>query len=264
MKNELVKVRKKGVIAQALLNRPEVYNAVNFDLIDCLTDHMVSLASDNGVRGVVISGEGKAFCSGGDLKWAASFPQGIQAAFYTLAARLHQAVTEIRRMRKPVIAAVNGIAAGGGFSIALACDFRVMARSAYLKVAYTSNGLCIDGGGTFMLPRIVGAARALQITAFDMPISSEQCLSWGLATKVVEDGQALAEATAMAQELANGSINSFGWTKRLLTDSFSASFEEHLEHEREGLCDCAGHPDGIEGVRAFTEKRKPSFTSRQS
>jgi len=262
MTNDLVKVRKDGVIAQALLNRPEIYNAVNFDLIDCLTDHMVALTSDSRVRGVVISGEGKAFCSGGDLKWAASFPQGIQAAFHTLAGRLHQAVIEIRRMRKPVIAAVNGIAAGAGFSLALACDFRVMARSAYLKVAYTSNGLCIDGGGSFMLPHIVGAAKALQITAFDMPISSEQCLEWGLATKVVEDGHALEEATAMARELANGSINSFGWTKHLITDSFSTAFEEHLEHEREGLCNCAVHPDGIEGVRAFSEKRKPVFTSR--
>jgi len=262
MKNDLVKVRKKGVIAQVLLNRPEVYNAVNYDLIDCLTDHMVALASDSKVRGVVISGEGKAFCSGGDLKWAASFPQGLQASFHALGGRIHEAVIEIRRMRKPVIAAVNGITAGAGFCLALACDFRVMARSAYFKGSYTSNGLCIDGGGTYLLPRVVGAARALQITAFNMSISSEQCLEWGLATKVVEDGQALEEATAMARELANGSINSFGWTKRLLSDSYSASFEEHLEHEREGLCDCAGHPDGIEGVRAFSEKRKPKFTSR--
>ncbi len=162
-------------------------------------------------------------------------------------------------MPKPVIAAVNGITAGGGFSLALACDFRVMAKSAKLRQAYTSSGLCSDGGGTFILPRLVGLAKAMEIMAFDRPISSEQALSWGLVTKVVEDGNALEEATRMALELAGGSMNSFGWSKRLLTDSFNSSFETHIERERRGLAGCAAHPEGAEGLRAFSEKRKPLF-----
>jgi 2-(1,2-epoxy-1,2-dihydrophenyl)acetyl-CoA isomerase len=165
-------------------------------------------------------------------------------------------------MSKPVIAAVNGVAAGGGFSLALACDFRVMAKSAMLRQAYTSSGLCIDGGGTFTLPRLVGLAHALEIVAFDKPISSEQALSWGLVTKVVEDGRAVEEASKMAHELAKISLHSFGWCKALLTDSFNAAFETHIERERLGLSTCAAHPDGQEGLKAFSEKRKPVFNRK--
>jgi 2-(1,2-epoxy-1,2-dihydrophenyl)acetyl-CoA isomerase len=165
-------------------------------------------------------------------------------------------------MNKPVIAAVNGIAAGGGFSLALACDFRIMDKSAVLRQAYTSNGLSIDGGGTFTLPRLVGLARALEIVAFDRPISSQQALAWGLATKVVEDGHSVKEAVEMACELAGGSLNSFGWSKQLLTDSFDTAFEAQLERERAGLRSCAAHPDGKEGLQAFVEKRKPAFGAR--
>ena len=256
---ESMKVRRDGEIAEVLLNRPEVFNALDFGTIERLTDHLVALAVDDDVRGIVISGEGKAFCAGGDLEWVFSFPHGPSAAFHTLAARAHQAALEIRRMRKPVIAAVNGIAAGGGFSLALACDFRVMSQSVILRQGYTSNGLCIDFGGTFTLPRLVGFTRALEIVAFDSPISSQQALAWGLATKVVEDGRALEEAMNMAHELAKGSLNAFGWSKQLLTDSFNTAFEAHIERERAGISSCAAHPDGMEGLRAFAEKRKPVF-----
>ena len=138
-------------------------------------------------------------------------------------------------MCKPVIAAINGVAAGGGFSLALACDFRVLARTATLRQAFTSNGLCIDAGGTFVLPRLVGLARALEIAAFDEPITAEQAFAWGLVNRVVEPGQELTEAHAMARDLAKRSLHSFGWSKRLLTNAFETSLESHLEKEREGL-----------------------------
>jgi 2-(1,2-epoxy-1,2-dihydrophenyl)acetyl-CoA isomerase len=172
------------------------------------------------------------------------------------------AMTEIRRMRKPVIAAINGIAAGGGFSLAIACDLRVMAKSAVMKQAYTSAGLCIDGGGTHSLPRLVGLARAMEIVAFDRPISSEQALSWGLVTKVVDDGRALDESMGMAHELTRNSVHSFGWCKELLIDSFDTAFEAQLERERFALSICASHADGREGVKAFSEKRKPAFNAK--
>jgi 2-(1,2-epoxy-1,2-dihydrophenyl)acetyl-CoA isomerase len=254
-----ISVELKRQIATVVLNRPETFNAFDLDMIELFANRLTALAADDPVRGVVISGAGKAFCAGGDLKWAHSFPQGPSSAFHRLAARFHQAILEIRRMSKPVIAAVNGMAAGGGFSLALACDFRVMDRSAVLRQAYTSNGLCIDGAGTFTLPRLVGLARALEIVAFDKPIPSEQALAWGLATKVVEDGRSVQEAVDMARAVANVSPNSFGWSKQLLTDSFDTAFEAQIERERTGLCTCAVHPDGKEGLQAFVEKRKPVF-----
>jgi 2-(1,2-epoxy-1,2-dihydrophenyl)acetyl-CoA isomerase len=162
-------------------------------------------------------------------------------------------------MNKPVVAAVHGPAAGAGFALALACDLRILEKSAVFTQAYTSNGLCIDGGGTFTLPRIVGLARALEIVAFDRPISAKQALEWGLATKVVEDGGALKSAIDILQELAKGSLHSFSWSKKLLNESFSSTFESQIELEREGLSDCANHPDGREGLKAFSEKRKPTF-----
>ncbi len=260
--SESVKVRQEDGIAEILLNRPDAFNAFNQEMVGLLARNLIHLATDDSVAAVVISGEGKAFCAGGDLRAILRFPGGPAIGFHELAATYHQAILEIRRMRKPVIAAVNGIAAGGGFSLALACDFRVMTHSAMLKQAYTSNGLCMDGGGTFTLPRMVGLARALEIVAFDQPISSEQALAWGLVTRVVPDGHAREEAWRMARELMEGSIHSFGWCKELLTNSSATAFEAQIEHERAGLTTCAAHRDGQEGMKAFTEKRAPKFNPK--
>lgn len=260
MSDPVVMAQDDG-IARLILNRPAVFNAFDHDMVEQFARHLTMLAVDDTVRGVVISGEGRGFSVGGDIKWVSEFPLGPSVAFHKLAASFHQAIVEIRRMPKPVIAAINGIAAGGGFSLALACDFRVMAKSATLKQAYTSNGLCINGGGTFTLPRIVGLARALEIAGFDAPISSEKALAWGLVTRVVDDGHGLEEAVKMARDLSEGALNSFGWSKQLLTDSFNTAFEAHIERERIGLCSCAEHPDGKEGLRAFVGRRKPVFKS---
>jgi 2-(1,2-epoxy-1,2-dihydrophenyl)acetyl-CoA isomerase len=164
-------------------------------------------------------------------------------------------------MPKPVVAAINGPAAGGGFSIALACDFRIMEASATLRQAYTSNGLSIDGGGTFALPRLVGLARAMEIAAFDQPISAETALSWGLVTEVVEDGEGMKRAIQLVEDMKKRSLSSFAASKRLITDSFDTKFETQLEKERELLSWCADLPNGREGIAAFLEKRKPVFGS---
>jgi 2-(1,2-epoxy-1,2-dihydrophenyl)acetyl-CoA isomerase len=177
MMTESVKITREAEIAWVRLNRPQAFNAFDRDLAAGFAGQLLTLAVDPEVRGVVISGEGRAFCAGGDLKYILHHPQGPAAALHELAGLFHQAVLEIRRMPKPVIAAVNGVAAGGGFSLALACDFRVMGESAKLKQAYTSAGLSLDGGGSFTLPRLVGLARALEIVAFDRPISAAQALA---------------------------------------------------------------------------------------
>jgi 2-(1,2-epoxy-1,2-dihydrophenyl)acetyl-CoA isomerase len=246
-------------ILQVTLNRPEAYNALNLDMMEGLGKAMASAAVDRSIKGVMLTGSGKAFCSGGDLKWISQQSESGGSVLYRLAPMFHLAITEMRRMGKPVIAAINGIAAGGGFSLALSCDFRVMAQSALMRQAYTSSGLSIDGGGSFALPRLVGLARAMEIMAFDQPIPSAQALEWGLVTKVVPDEEVQKEALAMLQTLAKTSLHSFAWSKKLMTESFTNTLETQLEWERQGISDCATHPEGQEGIKAFIEKRKPSF-----
>jgi len=257
---DLIAIEPQGRIMNVILNRPANFNAFNLEMITDLARQLKRLAMDDSVQGIVLTGAGKVFCAGGDLKWVMQFSERPGASFHTLAAQFHAAILEIRRMPKPVVAAVNGMAAGGGFSLALACDFRIMEKSAVLRQAYTSNGLCIDGGGSFTLPRLVGLARALEIMAFDEPIPSEQAFRWSLVTRVVEDGGSVNAAINLAQRIASGALNSFAWSKRLMTEAFGNTLETQLEIERQGLAECADHAQGREGLRAFSEKRKPDFT----
>jgi 2-(1,2-epoxy-1,2-dihydrophenyl)acetyl-CoA isomerase len=259
---DFIVMQRHGSIVEIALNRPQAYNAFDLPILEELAKTLTSVASDPGVRGVVLAGRGKAFCAGGDLKFAGDYPGGAGAAFHAMAGQFHLAVLEIRRMPKPVIAAIQGVAAGGGFSLALACDFRVLETSARMIQAYTSAGLCPDGGSTFSLPRLVGLARALEIIAFDQPITAEKALEWGLATRVVAEGRALDEALSLARQLDRRSMHAYGWSKRLMTDSFDVSLESQMEGERRGLERCGEHPDGREGIAAFIEKRPPEFSPR--
>ena len=257
--DDALRTRRHGKILEITLNRPDVYNALNLDMMQLLLAALLTAARDESIKGVLITGKGKAFCAGGDLKWISQQSEGPGSVLYKLAPQFHQSITEIRQIGKPVVAAINGTAAGGGFSLALACDFRVMAQSAVLRQAYTSSGLSIDGGGSFALPRLVGLARAMEIMAFDSPISSSQALEWGLVTKVVPDDEVLTESVAMLNALTKTSLHSFAWSKRLMLGSLQNTLETQLELERQGISDCAAHPDGQEGILAFVEKRKPSF-----
>jgi 2-(1,2-epoxy-1,2-dihydrophenyl)acetyl-CoA isomerase len=257
--DEPVNIDVSEGIALFTINRPKAFNAFNLETAQVMAERFTAIALNREIVGVVLTGEGKAFCAGGDLKWVSGYGKGYGEAFHELAASYHQTILEIRRMPKPVVAAVNGLAAGGGFSLSLACDFRVMEASATLMQAYTSNGLSLDGGGTYTLPRLVGLARAMEIAAFDRPISSEQALSWGMVTEVVEDGQSVERATEILQELKKRSLSSFAASKKLMVDSFDTSLEAQLEKERDALSLCADHPNGREGVSAFVEKRKPVY-----
>jgi 2-(1,2-epoxy-1,2-dihydrophenyl)acetyl-CoA isomerase len=258
--NDSVLTQQHENILEIRLHRPEAYNALNLDMVKMLADTLSSAAVSSSIKGILLTGSGKAFCAGGDLKWISQQPEGAGSVLYRLAPQFHLSIIEIRRMEKPVVAAVNGIAAGGGFSLALACDLRVMADSAVLRQAYTSSGLSIDGGGSFALPRLVGLARAMEIMAFDQPISSAQALEWGLVTKVVPDEEVVAAGLAMLSDLTKAALHSFAWSKKLMTDSFNNTLETQLELERQGISDCAAHPNGQEGIKAFVEKRKPSFS----
>ena len=257
--SDSVLTQQHGNILEIALNRPEVYNALNLDMMKQLAETLSSAEENQSIKGILLTGKGRAFCSGGDLKWISQQTEDPRSVLHDLAPQFHMSIVQIRRMEKPVVAAINGIAAGGGFSLALACDFRVMAESATLRQAYTSSGLSIDGGGSFALPRLVGLARAMEIMAFDHPISSARALEWGLVTKVVPNDEVVQGAFAMLEDLTHSALHSFGWSKRLMTDSFNNSLEAQLELERQGISDCAAHAEGQEGIKAFVEKRKPSF-----
>jgi len=254
-------IRRHGNFLEIALNRPDVYNALNLEMMEQLGEALSSVAVDDSIQGVILTGKGKAFCAGGDLKWISQQAENAGPVLYQLAPQFHLSIVEIHRMGKPVVAAINGIAAGGGFSLALACDFRLISESAFLRQAYTSSGLSMDGGGSFALPRLVGVARAMEILTFDEPISSAKALEWGLVTKVVPDGKVLEEAISMLASLSKSSLQSFAWSKKLITDSFNHTLETQLELERQGISSCAAHPDGQEGIKAFVEKRKPRFPS---
>jgi 2-(1,2-epoxy-1,2-dihydrophenyl)acetyl-CoA isomerase len=256
-----VLTRRHAGVLEIILNRPDTYNALSLEMMEQLGHSLASAAVDDSVQAVILTGSGKAFCAGGDLKWISQQSGSAGPVLYRLAPQFHLSIVEIHRMEKPVVAAINGIAAGGGFSLALACDFRVMGQSAILRQAYTSSGLSMDGGGSFALARLVGLGRSLEILAFDEPISSTKALEWGLVTRVVPDDQVLEQTFTMLEGLRKTSLHSFAWSKKLMTDSFNNTLESQLELERQGISSCAADPDGQEGIQAFVEKRRPDFPS---
>jgi 2-(1,2-epoxy-1,2-dihydrophenyl)acetyl-CoA isomerase len=256
---DTVYVERDGTIATVVLNRPERLNALDLDMATLLVRHLQGLTQDDGVSSIIITGSGRGFCAGGDLGWAAAYQGGPANGLHVLASHLHQAILEIDRTGKPVIAAVNGVAAGAGFSLALACDFRVLDESATLRQAYTSAGLSIDGGGTFMLQRLAGLARALEMAAFDEPIDAAQAAASGLVTRIAPAGEALDGARTLAGELQARSLAAFASSKRLLRRSAETPLEVQLEHERAGIVACARTAEGAEGISAFTGKRAPDF-----
>ncbi len=260
MSNGPVMVSRDGDIATVRLNRPNKYNALNQELLDTLHQEVAELAFDDQIRAVILTGEGKAFCAGGDLKAInAAEPDYPGRAFWRLAGRFHEAVKELRAMSKPIIAAINGPAAGGGFSLALACDMRVMADSAFLKIGYVENGLSIDGGGSFTLPRLVGLGRAIEIAFLDEKISAERALDIGLVNRVSGADELLDEARELGDRLAAMPIGALGRAKRLFNASFQNTLEHQLELEREAISEAGNSEEGREGMTAFFEKRKPQY-----
>jgi len=255
-----ITVDRDGIAAVVTLNRPEDFNSFDETMMHTLAGTLLDAGNDDAVRGVVLTGAGRAFCAGGNLKYVSVHERGAEFAFRLVAGAFHRAITEIHRMKKPVVAAINGPAAGGGFSLAMAADFRVMARSAVLKLGYLSAGLCIDGGGTHTLPRLVGTARAMEIAAFDEPIDAQKARDLGLATMITDDGRVVAEAVTLAKRVGSGPLFAFGAVKHLFTDAFDTSFETQLERERDLIARSGAHPEGREGMAAFVEKRKPNFS----
>jgi 2-(1,2-epoxy-1,2-dihydrophenyl)acetyl-CoA isomerase len=256
--NTLLSVLQAATLTISL-NRPERANAFNFEMIAALQAALEQAATDSQVRCVVLTGAGSSFCTGHDITemLAAqgqdiSYRQHLQRTYNPL-------ILQIRRLEKPVIAAVNGPVAGAGLGVALACDLRVAAETALFTVGFAGIGLVPDSAVSLLLPALIGLGRATEFTFTNQPINSVQALEWGLVNQVVA-GDKLAEfVEQLAAGLAAGPTGAYGLTKRLFNQNALPGLEEALEFEGEFQEIAAKGKEHVEGVKAFLEKRKPSF-----
>jgi 2-(1,2-epoxy-1,2-dihydrophenyl)acetyl-CoA isomerase len=208
---------------------------------------------------VLITGSGRFFCAGGDLKSFAAQGDELPRHLKQVTADFHAAVSRLNRMDAPVVIAVNGVAAGAGFSFALAGDLAVAAESARFTMAYTRAGLTPDGSSTYFLPRLVGLRRAKELTLTNRTLTAAEALGWGLVNQVVPDAELAETARALARELAGGATLALGAAKRLLDGGLNATLETAMEDEAQAISAMARTADGREGIAAFLEKRPPAF-----
>ena len=252
-------------IGTLTLDRPDSLNAMSPEMIFELTVASGWLADQAPLRGLVVTGSGeRAFSSGGDVNW---FKGGVDNPDVDLPADvrrgaevLHQAIVDFRRIPYPVIAAVNGVAAGAGFSLALMCDIRIASTAASFVCAYGRIGASPDGGMTYFLPRVVGPAKALELLLNDPLLSADDALELGIVSKVVAPEELLGEARAKATKLGAKAPHYVRMAKRLIGESLDNSLTDHLQAERHGIADSMATEDLREGVTAFFDGREPKFT----
>lgn len=258
---ETVNIYRSGAAAKLELNRPDQMNAWDKTLGLELLDAVRSLAVDRGVRAVLITGAGRAFSSGADLKGGIDpNPAGHPDVYSVLTGRYHPIITGIRDMAKPVVAAVNGAAAGIGLSLALACDLVIAAESAYFLLAFVNIGLVPDGGSSLLVPSRIGFARAAELAMLGERLPAPKALDWGLINQVHADADLPAKADALVSKLAEGPTRSYAGTKRQLNKWLYEHIDGQLEFEAQIQQQMAESGDFAEGVAAFTQKRKPRFS----
>ena len=254
-----VLVRREGAVAVLTLNRPDAANSIDAPLARAFRDAVEALQADAAVRALVLEGAGKIFCAGGDL---ASFArQAGAAAGYVegLIADLHAGLETLTTFHAPVVAAVQGAAAGAGLGLAMAADLVVAGEGSRFVMAYTRAGLTPDGGTSWLLPRLVGLRRALELTFLNRTLTAAEALALGLVTEVTADDAVGARARALAAELAEGPTAAYATARRLLRDALGAEYGGHLAVEGESIVASFRTEDGLEGVRAFQERRRPQF-----
>lgn len=259
--NILLIERKDGV-AIITLNRPDKLNSFNDELTFKLQDALKEVEKDDSVRSIIITGAGRGFCAGQDLQ-SRKFGEGEHLSLGdSIRRRYNPIVIKMRRLEKPIIAAVNGVAAGAGMSLALACDFRIVADSASFIQSFTKVGLVPDSGSTFVLPRMIGPTKALELMYSAERLSAQAAFELGLINKLVSREKVLSEAIEFAATLAKGPSKAFGLTKRALNKAIFPDLEELLEYEAQ-LQEIAGRShDFEEGVKAFIEKRQPVYSGK--
>jgi 2-(1,2-epoxy-1,2-dihydrophenyl)acetyl-CoA isomerase len=262
---QTVSVHHDGGAATVALNRPDALNAWNAQLGADLLAALTQAAEDDAVRSVVITGAGRAFSSGADLKDISggdTAADGRPDVYKTLTERYHPIMQAIREMPKPVVASVNGPAVGIGCSLALCCDLILAAESAYFLLAFVNIGLVPDGGSSLFVPTRVGMARATELSMLGERLPASRALEWGLINRVVADGQLGEETAALAARLADGPTRSYAGTKRQLNNWLYARMDEQLELEARVQQEMASSDDFLEGAMAFVQKRPARFGGR--
>ena len=258
---ETVNLYRRGAAAKLVLNRPDSLNAWNKQFALDLLAAVKAVGADSAVRVVTITGSGRAFSSGADLKAdLGQTPAGQPDLYSVLSERYHPIIVGIREMPKPVIAAVNGGAIGIGLSLALACDLVVAAESAYFLLAFVNIGLAPDGGSSAFVPARVGFARATEMAMLGERIGAARALEWGLVNQVWPDEELAARADGLAGRLADGPTRSYASAKRQLNSWLYEQISAQLELEARIQQEMAGSADFAEGVAAFTQKRAARFT----
>ena len=258
---DTVNLYRRGGAAKLELNRPDRMNAWNAQLARDLLDALTGAREDPGVRAVLLTGAGRAFSSGADLKESQSPDEsGPHDLYSVLTQRYHPLILGIREMPKPVVAAVNGAAAGIGLSLALACDLVIAAESAYFLLAFVNIGLVPDGGSSLLVPSRVGFARAAEMAMLGERIAARQAREWGLINQVWPDEELPERAAELATRLADGPTRAYAGIKRQLNNWLYQRMGEQLEFEARIQQEMGASGDFAEGVRAFTEKRHPRFT----
>ncbi len=257
-------VSQAGAIATLTFNRPQVFNAMNPELILAMREALAGLVAKEDVRALVIQGAGKAFLAGGDVgdfhRRLTQPGTGLAETIKHMGDALHDAIEAIRNAPFPVIAKIHGATAGAGFSLALACDFALASTNATFTSAYTRIGTSPDGGSTYFLPRLVGMKKALELIMLSDTLTAEAALAHGLVNRVVAPGALDHDTQQLAQRLANGPTRAYAQAKQLINRTFDRPIREHLDDEIARFAECAGTADFREGVTAFVEKRAAQFT----
>lgn len=256
-----IKYHNKNGLATITLNRPEVYNALNNAIKVELQDAFRKVEEDKKVRVVVLTGEGKAFSSGQDLKAAQSETKGKKYA-EAIRTYYNPLILSMRNLEKPIICRLNGIAAGAGCSLALACDLIVASEEASLSELFVGIGLIMDSGSTYFLPRLVGSQKAFELATMGTRISAKEAYKMGLVNHVVPVGQLDETVQQYTDYYLQGPTVAIGLIKRLLNQSYQMPLEEVLEYEAQWQDIAAATQDHQEGIQAFLEKRKPNFKGK--
>jgi 2-(1,2-epoxy-1,2-dihydrophenyl)acetyl-CoA isomerase len=254
---------RRGAIFEIRLNRPDLLNAVDRETIAALAAAAAEAAEDRGARVVLLRGEGSHFCAGGDITMFGELvrlpPKERRRELYQTVDMLHPLLVRLRHMPKPVLAAVQGAAAGFGLSLVLAADLALAAADAVFTCGYIHLGTSPDGGMTALLPAIVGLKRAAELMLLGERFDAERALALGIINRIVPPDALIAETLALAERLAAGPGEAYARTKALLQASLGDAFDAQLRRETENFAACAAQDDFVEGVRAFLEKRPPTF-----
>ncbi len=263
MSYETIEFEMRGAVGWLTLNRPKAYNALNLTMAKELCDLSIRLSEDDAVRAVVMRGSGDAaFCAGGDVPGFAADMDTLPILLKEMTTYLHMAISRFAWMQAPVIAAVNGVAAGAGLSFVACADLAVAAEGATFTSAYTKIGLSPDGSSTYFLPRIIGTRRAMELYLTNRVLSTQEALDWGLINQIVAADELTDTVGSLAGKLADGPTEALGAVKKLLLMSANDSLESQMERETRSISHLGGTADGREGIDAFVNKRKPTFAGK--